>query len=785
MENLTFAPNQEPKTSSAKKWGIVALVLLLVATFVAGAYYFVFYNEQDETPPILSSRSGYQGLIKGGKFEFAKWEEKDITAYNKKVEAAKVAQTPAVKVYSDVNYLYAEKDITFEEAFQSVDSKAEEAAVAQYDASKGKFLIYPKTTYYDASQTEEVDPAKQIIKAGQGYFFVAKNDSEGYGFKNGAELSKIDPNICKMPSTGWYLVASNTKKLYDLVGPCLDSIKYIFVQTGSASFENGRIYKRGTQKVADVMNYELKDYYLVWIKFSETPVIKPVTPTPTPTPEPPVSTEAKLSAPQNLAAAVRDEVTVTLTWDKPRLKEGQEVTSYVLLKIFNGESKRLGEISVTRPESSGAVIDKDGKVGITIEVDKAELASGRFSFKVYGIDNNKVEGESAIVIIPGTSTTVASEKLSAPTNATVERAGAEVTIKWTASVETGTLKVGKYGITVKIKGEVVSDPFEFDAKTPDPEYLKGKEATVEIKDNQVTVKTKLSEEVTDEVVFEIYAIDQNGTKSDPAIAKLPASKAVETPVVAKLSAPKDVTATISGKDKDGTMIVTWKKPDLSANQILKGYKVTRTDDGTEKEVLFIDNEYGRVEKEGAKIEVVESKITLVLSESVEDLKIMGSVMKIYSVDQNGVSGDPATFTPTVTETSTPEAEEDPETPATTYKLRAPTISGIGTGDGYVEFLIESPINPNAQISVMEYHVTYKSKNEARDADEITINTEGESNRADIVEAQKDATGNLRVKITQLTNGSTYELKVLAVDQHGTEGTETEPFEATPEKKTFH
>jgi hypothetical protein len=170
--------------------------------------------------------------------------------------------------------------MSLEDIIKGINPDSEAFALGMYGTEELKFYLWPKTTYYNqagiipvtddavelAKNTSAKDPDKVIVPAGTGFIFVSQKASEGYGFKDGTKAgSMTSEKLCNLKK-GWNLVAAPDKDLGAFVTPCLDAIKSIYVQDGTDSF-----------KKADKNNLsDLGSYYLVRIKFDETPVYTPV-----------------------------------------------------------------------------------------------------------------------------------------------------------------------------------------------------------------------------------------------------------------------------------------------------------------------------------------------------------------------------------------------------------------------------------------------------------------------------------------------------------------------------
>lgn len=232
---------------------------LFVVSLALAVFGIVFFNfSSQDRPPTLGPDAKLQALIKSGEYQFLKWEQEDQQAYDE-IKAGFIADDiEATEIKQGVNYLYSDEDLTFKEAFLRVDPQAQEGVIATYSPQENKFLIYPKTTYYDPDATIEVDPEEAIIPAGTGYFLIITHDSEGYGFKTGSKISTLeDVSICD-DTEGWNLIASNNGNLNALLSDCARDVKTVFAQKDDTSFEK--------IPIDDVQNYELDDYYLVWFK---------------------------------------------------------------------------------------------------------------------------------------------------------------------------------------------------------------------------------------------------------------------------------------------------------------------------------------------------------------------------------------------------------------------------------------------------------------------------------------------------------------------------------------
>ncbi len=277
------------------KWGIIALVVVLFTAIVGGTYYYSV-NIDDEEPPTLLSKAGYQGLISGGDFGFISWEDADKKAHDEYKKNNPKARE--VDVLSNVNYFHALEDITAKDVLTRMNLDANQAMVAKYVGAAGdvkKFKdegksygqwITTKNTYYGGNIKVVDKPEELKIKAGEGFAVVIEKKAKAYNIGDYKSFSEAKANLLDNAGLGWYLVAGKGSTAKDYIGLNIDKIKLVYVFDPKLLSTNQsepfkKVYSRG--KLDELGKTNLKGGTMMWVlvdgaEASKEVVVDPVNP---------------------------------------------------------------------------------------------------------------------------------------------------------------------------------------------------------------------------------------------------------------------------------------------------------------------------------------------------------------------------------------------------------------------------------------------------------------------------------------------------------------------------
>ncbi len=290
MDNLITPPSEPVPTPSTNpvqtqvqtqtpKRLYVVIGLTIVA--IAATVYFSMSGgevnttiDTDTSPPSLTVRSGgAKGSFVEEEMNLLKFEQKDIDAFKIREEGFKKDNIRAITLKSGVNYVYTEKEISFEDAVNAVDPLAGRIAVTMYDSSKKVFDIYPKGPFIGTVEVPQPFIKELKIKAGYGFVIMAEREANMYGVKLGTEKSSVMPTFDYNTTAGWQLIAVKDAWLADAIKSIdKERIGKIFAQKNDTEFEE--------IKTSD---YVLARY-LIWIRIRPLPKTVAMIPANTTTP---------------------------------------------------------------------------------------------------------------------------------------------------------------------------------------------------------------------------------------------------------------------------------------------------------------------------------------------------------------------------------------------------------------------------------------------------------------------------------------------------------------------
>lgn len=244
----------------------VAIVLAIAA--IAATVYFSMSGSEvnttidtDTSPPSLTVRSGgAKGSFIEGEMNLLQFEQQDIDAFKVREEGFKKDNIRAITLKSGVNYVYTEKEISFEDAVNAIDPLAGRIAVTMYDSSKKVFDIYPKGPFIGTVEVPQSSIKEVKIKAGYGFVVMAEKEANMYGVKLGTEKSSVMPTFDYNTTAGWQLIAVKDAWLADAIKSIdKERIGKIFAQKNNTEFEE--------VKTSD---YVLARY-LIWMRIKPLP----------------------------------------------------------------------------------------------------------------------------------------------------------------------------------------------------------------------------------------------------------------------------------------------------------------------------------------------------------------------------------------------------------------------------------------------------------------------------------------------------------------------------------
>ncbi len=414
----TTPPPTTDSAGGSKNKLLITLAIILVLILATAGYFMMSttgspnesVDSADASPPSLSVKSnGLKGSFMEEDMNLLKFEPKDIEAFKAKEEKFIKDKVQPIKLKSGVNYLYAEKTMSFEDAINATDPRVERMAVTMYDLNSRKFLIYPKGPFDATKEVLQADIGKTKIQAGTGFVVMAEKEANMYGVKFGTEKSTVSPSFLDETKSGWQLVAVNDDSLINILKPIIkpDRIAYIFAQTKDTEFEE-----------AKDPNYKLT-YYLLWIKFSAPKAIsKPPQSTVQPT-QPLKQTEPKLTAaPDPTPVALAPEVSAI---SPSSIKRGETVDMIITGKNLDDTDTSVNDkdmtiigSSVTTPNkiilklqvSEKTTVSKEKKITITSKVDNTKKTTANFAVIQPDVKGDSVKETPLPPTSPANTTTV-------------------------------------------------------------------------------------------------------------------------------------------------------------------------------------------------------------------------------------------------------------------------------------------------------------------------------------------------------------------------------------------
>ncbi|PIZ75123.1 hypothetical protein COY05_05190, partial [Candidatus Peregrinibacteria bacterium CG_4_10_14_0_2_um_filter_38_24] len=260
-----------------------ALITLLLVIIVAlgGGLYYRQYLDENEAPPSIQATGTYQGLtsakptgfLKAGKSQLGKAFE------STKGDGEEKASLKVEKDSGGLSDVYSEDDTDFSEVMENFKASktGQEYMVGFYDNNDTEWKT-TKQKYYGTKGisviSDEEDLVDTEIPANNAFVFVSNENSELYGYKDTSEEPSESYDFCRDGKEGWTAGVVMEDELYDSLADCLDSVTSVWVKVRNEPLNDKfkKIYTAGKSDSA-LKKYEMKKFYMAWVKFSEDPVI--------------------------------------------------------------------------------------------------------------------------------------------------------------------------------------------------------------------------------------------------------------------------------------------------------------------------------------------------------------------------------------------------------------------------------------------------------------------------------------------------------------------------------
>ncbi|PKL36833.1 hypothetical protein CVV38_02970 [Candidatus Peregrinibacteria bacterium HGW-Peregrinibacteria-1] len=302
--------NAIKKPSKHDRLAAWAMTVLGSFFLVAGGVY-LFMPDKLDSPPSLApdaDSAGYQGLLdrevllQGGSTKvFLGFDNDDKDAWRELVEDKGDANVSPIPLpYNGnsrgIDFLYVERDTTFEEIVKNMNPSAEAVVVAYWDAAGGtatngaKFGLWKMTDndYYSTTKrlsngTDQVvakkyqhdDLDEVVVPAGKAYAIIHLKDTQVFDMKSAKMSPSQDSlrfDICNASNVdGWYQVGhSGLDSLYDALSDCSTRVRSVWPQT-TVDSENPYLKGYRFTDLQKAIEDDVGDgFYVAWINLGST-----------------------------------------------------------------------------------------------------------------------------------------------------------------------------------------------------------------------------------------------------------------------------------------------------------------------------------------------------------------------------------------------------------------------------------------------------------------------------------------------------------------------------------